>query len=116
MNEVEYHIQRAITFIDEIKVDIALLRLRLALRNYNPLQPRWPAGRPEGGQWRPSGGETAQAEGIYDPSRAGICDLQLERDHDLCRMAKTPRCWESADIRHANCMRNVYIPRLEVGR
>ncbi|MBI4920356.1 MAG: hypothetical protein HY834_01280 [Devosia nanyangense] len=101
----------------QLKADVAILQLRLALKKFDPNQPRWPKGVHEGGQWKPVGGTlVAQQEGIYDPSRMPMCLAQMEADEELCRMAKSSRCWESSQIRYNNCMKNVYIPRLEVGR
>lgn len=37
--------------LNAIRMEIELLRIHLALRAFNPTQPRVPAGRPEGGQW-----------------------------------------------------------------
>lgn len=36
--------------LDELRFQVAVIRLQLALRAFNPNQPRWPAGRPDGGQ------------------------------------------------------------------
>lgn len=99
----------------ELRMDVALLQLRMALKRFNPNQPRWPTGRPDGGQWRPAS-DTSIANIGYDPSLIPICDAQRALDYELCRMAKSRNCWISADLRHDNCMRNAYIPPLEVGR
>lgn len=37
--------------IDALRVEVRMLQLRLALRRYDPSQPRMPAGTGEGGQW-----------------------------------------------------------------
>ena len=110
--------------IDELKVDMALIRLRLALRSFNPDEPRWPAGQINGGQWRATDGmghaqppaSTAGLEGAYDPGRMSMCLVQQLKDEELCRMVRSDRCWESSQMRYNNCMRNVYIPPLEIGR
>jgi hypothetical protein len=44
--------------IEAMHIEIALLRVDLALRAFNPSQPRVPAGRSDGGQWT-SGGDTS---------------------------------------------------------
>jgi hypothetical protein len=100
----------------ELREMTALWSVEIALKNFDPNQPRWPGGQSNGGQWRPAGGDVAQTEGIYDPTRMPKCLTQQALDHELCRMAKSAKCWMSADIRFNNCMKNVYIPPLEVGR
>src|SRR5215211_7302479 len=40
----------------QIEIEVRSLRLALALRRFNPRQPRVPAGNPEGGQWTDGGG------------------------------------------------------------
>ncbi len=47
-----------------IKACLAAMRVRLELK-YSDTQPRWPAGDPRGGRWRPinTGGETSRVEG-----------------------------------------------------
>lgn len=44
--------------IEAMHIEIALLRVDLALRAFNPSQPRVPAGRSDGGQWT-SGDDTS---------------------------------------------------------
>ena len=61
-------LQIAIERLLDLKADIAILRLKLALKKYNPTQPRWPAGRSDGGQWRQvDSNEVAQVG--YDAAR-----------------------------------------------
>jgi len=62
------------------------------------------------------GSGDSAAEGVYDPGRMSECLAQLELDEELCRMARSDRCWESSQMRYNNCIKNVYIPPLEVGR
>lgn len=108
--------------LTELRLAAAMLQLRLALKKYDPNQPRWPGGSSVGGisvggRWRETGtGDVAQAEGVHDPSRLSMCLAQLALDEELCRMAKSRRCWVSSQERYVNCMRNVYVPPLEVGR
>jgi hypothetical protein len=117
MNDRSEYLDLAAEQLAAIRAEVALLRLRLALKKFNPSQPRWPSGRPDGGQWRPSSAEGAlKIAGTYDAARAPICLAQQRLDHELCRMAKSYRCWQSADLRYNNCMRDTYIPPLEVGR
>lgn len=101
----------------QLKADVAILQLRLALKKFDPNQPRWPKGVHEGGQWRPANGTlVAQQEGIYDPSRMSMCLAQQVADEEPCRMVKSAKCWKSSQVRYDNCMKNVYLPPLEVGR
>ncbi len=48
-------LDQATAYLLALKSDIAAVRLRLALKRFNPDQPRWPAGQSDGGQWRPAG-------------------------------------------------------------
>ena len=101
--------------LNQLVGDIAALRMRLALRSFNPNQPRGPAGQSEGGQWRPAtGGSTKVA--AFDEGRRAQCDLQRELDEELCAMQLSSWCWDSAAERWNNCMRGVYVPPLKVGR
>ena len=61
-------------WLEELKLQVAIVRLHLALKKYNPDQPRWPSGRPDGGQWRPAGGGSEEA--AYNPGNAAKCDAQ----------------------------------------
>lgn len=47
----EIAVQRTRWHLAALKVELKLLRLKLAVRAYNPGQPRVPAGHPDGGQW-----------------------------------------------------------------
>lgn len=96
----------------ELKTDLAVLWMRLALKRFDPQQPRWPAGTTIGGQWRPTGGTTGDEAVGYDPSRRMECEAQRMLDQELCRMARSATCWEVSDERYNNCMRGAYIPPL----
>lgn len=104
--------------VEELKEVTALLALEIALKRFNPNQPRWPAGRSEGGQWRPATGSLVAQEriGIYDPARMPGCLAQLSLDEEICRAAASRRCWQSSRDRYDNCMKNLFSPLLEVGR
>jgi hypothetical protein len=101
-----------------IKEALALLSLELALKSFNPKQPRWPAGRSDGGQWRSDGvPRVAQTRiGVFDPTRMPGCLEQLNLDEEICRAVQSRKCWESSRTRYDNCMKDLFIPFLEVGR
>jgi len=67
--------------IAELREALAAIRLQLAVRAFNPNQPRWPAGRSDGGQWRPAEGTTLVA-GKLDQRREAACSEQYDRDSD----------------------------------
>lgn len=97
----------------DLKLHLTSLQIGLSALKYRPDQPRMPRGQPEGGQWTNSNGNGGTSvAGRYDPSRASICDAQLELDEELCRVSKSPICWSLAVDRHAACMKNNYIPPL----
>lgn len=100
----------------ELRSEMAALRLRLALRAFDRNQPRWPAGRPEGGRWRPAGGGQAKLVAAFDEGRRMQCDAQRALDEELCAMQFGSWCWDSAAERWNNCMRGMYIPPLKVGK
>ena len=93
----------------ELRDDLALLRLHLALRAFDPNQPRWPAGQSDGGQWRPTG---IQVAGKRDQWREAMCEGQYDRDSDPCRMRGRRLCSETAMQRRAACIAGDYIPQL----
>lgn len=104
-------IERATRTLVGLQESLALLRLKLALRAFNPDQPRWPAGRSDGGQWRPVNGATLVA-GKLDQRREAQCEEQYERDSDLCRMTQSALCWSTAMQRRAACIAGDYVPQL----
>lgn len=53
--ETRYALSRA-------QLDVRRLRLALALRRFNPAQPRVPVGNPDGGQWTDGGGGEPRTE------------------------------------------------------
>jgi hypothetical protein len=111
----EADIKTAAIKIAEIKADLALLRLRLALRAYDPDQPRWPAGQPDGGQWRPGDGNSGpnnRVAGRIKPGRQALCDEQMASDSDACRATQSQLCWSLVLPRYNACLRDEYIPPL----
>lgn len=105
----------------DLKSEIAILQLRLALKNFNPdLHPRWPGGTSDsrGGEFRPAGSadtaERSRVAGFNEDNREK-CDAMRAKDEELCAMQLGNWCWDSAFERHLNCMRGVYIPPLKVG-
>lgn len=109
MNTIE--LKRASATLAGLQVDLKLISLSLALKRYDPNQPRWPAGVSEGGQWRPAGGSSDVAA-KFDPKQRAECDLQRELDYELCRMSQSSICGSVAMERHDQCMRGVYVTPL----
>src|SRR6218665_4139354 len=103
---------RAVSRIESLQSAIMLLRLRLALKAFDPDQPRWPRGQSSGGEGRPTGGAAQKGAIGFDRRRASIFEKQQELDWALCRMSKSRLCWETAMVRYAACMTNDYIPDL----
>jgi hypothetical protein len=110
--------------LSELQETLAILRLRLVLRTFDPNQPRWPGGRSDGGQWRladallnslPSSageGDDLLVAGRLDQRREAMCAAQYELDRELCLMSKSRLCWETAMQRRAACIANDYVPEL----
>jgi hypothetical protein len=99
--------QEAIEAINDFEIDLALIRLKLALRALNPNEPRVPAGSPEGGQWtsgRASISGRLVAEGDDSEERERICEEQYAKDTFHRRMAGLSACHESAAFRYADCL------------
>jgi len=93
--------------IDDFKVDLALIRLDLALRAFDPGQPRVPAGNSDGGQWT-SGPEVGSGKRIAEDEdqeeRERACEEQYTEDAFHCRMVGLRACHESAAFRYADCL------------
>jgi hypothetical protein len=92
------------------QISLALLGLKV----FDPDQPRWPAGRSDGGQWRPAGGAES-VEASFNPLNEAKCNLQMLRDEELCRAVRSRECWSMVLERWNACMRDEYIPQLRVG-
>lgn len=95
--------------LNELRYELSIIQLRLALRAFDPNQPRWPAGRSDGGRWRPA---SDRREASYNPSNEARCNMQKLLDEELCR---TVRSKEMVMERWDACMKDVYIPPLRVG-
>lgn len=127
-----YELLAAKSTLLDLKMFVIAAQIQSILRKYRPDQPRVPAGQPTGGQWTDDAavgeriqdaavgeripdaaiGERIHVAGRYDPARSEICDAQLLLDEELCRMAKSARCWSLSMDRHAACMKNNFIPKL----
>ena len=99
--------------IAELREAAAILQLRIAMRKFDPNQPRWLAGNPSGwgGRWRGEGDAILVASKI-DRQREQRCEEQYVLDAQLCRMSASRLCWESAMVRKGACLTGSYIPPL----
>ena len=101
--------------ISGVRVLLEMMRIGYLCRRYNPLQPRSPAGRPDGGQWVPWDRGTGTA-GLYNESNRTRCEAQYESDMFQCDFGLSGRsraaCREQAQIRYVNCMKDLPIPDL----
>jgi hypothetical protein len=110
---------------------VTSMRLGLALRRYDPNQPRVPAGRPGAGQWTgentssrsdPTGflgsSDTSATEDVVLAARRGrridedACWAQYERDCFQCSMVGLPACYAQAMERVGACLAGRPIPPL----
>jgi hypothetical protein len=102
--------------IAELKAEVETILQHLeAKRGYDPNQPRWSEGTPQGGRWRDVHGKPVKVAAFEESNRTK-CDLQRALDEELCAMQLGSWCWDSAADRWLNCMRGVYVPPLKVGR
>jgi hypothetical protein len=129
MDEIDEQLSLAAGKLADLKADVALLQLGLALKKFDPNEPRWVRGTPGGwgGRWRRVGdtaaeGETAPAQvatftriGVYDESKMPGCLEQMALDEAVCRRFGRDRCWQMMNERYHNCMKNLYIPPLGWG-
>lgn len=73
-----------------LRVDLALIKLRYALRRkYRPDQPRVPAGNPDGGQWTSEAG--SGADGTVDVDVTGSTEEQPSRSNPQDIIARARR-------------------------
>ena len=79
----EMILSRARWSIDAARASVALLRLGLVLRGYDPNQPRVPAGSSEGGEWTGGNGGNTVSLPSDVPSRYAQLDAGLPRSIDL---------------------------------
>ena len=63
-----------------LQLDLALLNLRLALRAYDPNQPRVPAGQPGGGRWA-GGGGSGDVDATGGTSRTRLAENEPHRPY-----------------------------------
>jgi hypothetical protein len=110
-------LNKASRTIDELKVDLALITLRLLVHKYAPSQQRWPLGQTDGGQWRPADGSSESSGTIQVASRIrrGLldqCDEQMESDKDACRASQSELCWSLVLPRWNAYIRGDYVPEL----
>ena len=83
----------------DIRTKIAIWRAEMALKRFNPNQPRVPAGNPDGGQWTSEinvsmGRRLSEAE----------CDEIFEKDNFHCRMVDLQSCYQQATFRYGDCL------------
>jgi len=90
-----------------------------AVQKYDPDQPRVPDGNPDGGQWINEGSSQGSADNqtniVVAARRKQLeaeCDAQYNRDMALCRMVRTPLCYERAMARYVACMGEEPLPPL----
>ena len=93
--------EEAAKAIEDFSVDLALIRINLALRAFDPDQPRIPAGNSEGGQWTSDDDSSSGqliAEDDDGEKRERICEEQYAKDTFHCRMVGLRACHESAAL------------------
>ena len=105
-----------------MRVELTLIKLAHFYRkaNFNPNQPRVPAGNPDGGQWTrdegvvvpgsPAGTEVAARR--ISPSIEAQCLLQYRQDIFICNTVRSRACYAQAALRYANCLAELPIPPL----
>jgi hypothetical protein len=73
----ENNVEKTLQAMRDLQRQLALLRLKLALRAFDPNQPRWPAGESDGGRWRRTGAGEGVAARI-DPMRKSCAKLNKQ--------------------------------------
>jgi hypothetical protein len=121
---------------------LVMAELQSELKKYSPDQPRVPAGNSKGGQWTaegsgddtdeesdskrpsaltvegqvgtrtPSGKQTKITVAARSSQAASDCDAQYAADIVLCRLVRTPLCYEQAMERYAACLAGKPLPPL----
>lgn len=110
----------------ELKSDVAVLRLRLAMKRFDEvLHPRWPAGTPDsqGGEFRPAEGQrvaTVTRNGMtivggWNEGNRATCTGMFDLDLALCEAGAPSSCEKAAIDRFGACMTDMAIPRLGFG-
>lgn len=102
-----------------MKMKLSALRTALELREFNPNQPRVPAGQPAGGQWvgdgsgpkgvKPSIGTPAT---LLAQNSQEFLDEQYARDISHCKIVGKATCYAQAMVRLVACERGHSIPPL----
>lgn len=112
--EARIEIMRA---VHKLMTDVAV---DSSVRKFDPNQPRVPAGNPGGGQWTGEGasaGRGANSTTIVVAARRkqleAECDGQYNMDIALCRIVRTPLCYERAMARYIACMGEQPLPPLQ---
>lgn len=98
----------------------ALARAELELREYDPDQPRLPAGQPGGGQWTSEGeppGGLSRIEALVAAARGrrnteAFCEALYEKDLFQCRLVGISACYAQAMKRYAACLSGQPVPPL----
>jgi hypothetical protein len=98
----------------------AVVAKRSLLKDFDPDQPRVPAGNPDGGQWTSGGGAAENQDNGNTNTVAAArpkpteleCDAQYERDLIICRMLRSSACYGQAMARYAACISGRPIPSL----
>ena len=102
-----------------------LARSLLSNKEFDPTQPRVPAGNPDGGRWTGSGSIAGSSSETSPRARAipgrltaastqrlTDCEFQFHLDTLRCRKAKMESCWSPAMVRKVACDRGHPIPPL----
>jgi hypothetical protein len=93
------------TRIGWLSVSLDVARLRLALRQFNPAQPRVPAGQPGGGRWMGEG-DTASPAAAASPDRQVTSDA--ERTVETTRRADGTIATQNVLNRDGSAIRSEY--------
>jgi hypothetical protein len=87
--------------------------------NFDPNQPRVPAGNLAGGQWTSEGGAVlddrptdVSAARRISPALEAECLFQYRQDIFICNTVRLRACFAQAALRYANCLRGLSIPPL----
>lgn len=118
--------------IKKLKAELAFLRLKwqiirglLVFKDYDPSQPRVPAGSPDGGRWTGGGSASGRDSGVQPkasetPGRLTAasrrqlseCERQFNQDLFQCRMVGLRTCYAQAIVRQIACEKGHPIPPL----
>jgi hypothetical protein len=103
--------------LQRLRVELEAVKRAYYARKFDPDQPRVPAGNSDGGQWTSGGGgvvggQTDVSAARRVQGREAECDAQYKLDSAICRMVRTPLCWEQAMKRRAACISGYPLPPL----